>query len=232
MKLYYMPGACSLAVHIALREAGLAFGLVEVNYRTRRTETGHDFHAINPKGTVPALSVDGGDVLTEVAVILQVVAAAKGGAGLLPADGMARLRALEWLSFVGTEIHKSFSPLFRPTTPKAFLKPGRDHLVRRLTVIEQHLSAHRYSLGRDFSLADAYLFTVCRWLTDQDLAIADWPALQRHSDDIQARPAVGAALAYEKLTGHAGVSDQLADCGRPRQVGHDRFMQNHRGRQG
>ena len=201
MKLYFMPGACSLAPHIALREAALPFSLVEVDYGTRRTESGCDFHELNPKGYVPALVLENGKLLTEVPVILQFVDGQTPGAGLLPASGMPRWRALEWLNFVATEIHKSFSPLFRPTTPKAFLKPGRDHLARRLTVIEQHLRTHRYLTGCNFSLVDVYLFTVCRWLGDQDLTIANWPALLRHFGDIRARPAVGEALAREGLKG-------------------------------
>ncbi|MDN3556802.1 glutathione transferase GstA [Halomonas maura] len=200
MKLYYMPGACSLAPHIALREAGQPFSLVEVDYQTRRTAADQDYLEINPKGYVPALVLEDGELLTEVPVILQFVDGQAPDAGLLPASGMPRLRALEWLNFTATEIHKSFSPLFRPTTPTAFLKPGREHLSRRLAVIEHHLNEHRYLLGSDFSLADAYLFTVCRWLGDQDLSVANWPALQRHFDDIRSRPAVRDALAREGLT--------------------------------
>ncbi|EPX78525.1 glutathione transferase GstA [Litoreibacter arenae] len=226
MKLYFMPGACSMAPHIALREAGLPFSLVEVDYRSRLTECGCDFLEINPKGYVPALVLENGKMLTEVPVILQFVDGLAPDAGLFPTSGMRRWRALEWLNFIATEIHKSFSPLFRPTTPEAFLNPGKDHLTRRMTVIEHHLGVHRYLMGRDFSLADVYLFAVCRWMGDQDLSIADWPALQRHFDDIQARPAVGKALAREGLTGTAVVPDQLADCDRSEQLCHSHHMQH------
>lgn len=200
MKLYYMPGACSLAPHIALREAGLEFTLVKVDYRTRQTESGSDYHAVSPKGYVPALVLEDGEVLTEVPVILQFVDGQVPNAGLLPASGLRRLRALEWLNFVATEIHKSFSPLFRPTTPAAFLKPGRDHLARRFAVVDRHLSTHRYLMADDYSLADVYLFTVCRWLKDQELTVSDWPALQRHFEAVRARPAVEQSLAQEGLT--------------------------------
>lgn len=203
MKLYFMPGACSLAVHIALREAALPFSLIEVDYRTRRTLRGRDFLEINSKGYVPVLVLDDGRVLTEVPVILQVVDALAPAAALLPVSGMKRFEALEWLNFIATEIHKSFSPLFRPTTPKAFLKPGRAHLSRRLDVVERHLRGHRYLTGQQVTMADFYLFVVGRWLGDQEMSIADWPKLQRHFDAISKRPAVAETLAAEGLTEQA-----------------------------
>ncbi|GAB2187786.1 glutathione transferase GstA [Roseibium sp. LAB1] len=201
MILYYMPGACSLAPHIALREAGLRYRLVKVDYTSRRTAQGCDFHQINPKGYVPALELHDGRYLTEVPVILQYVDMISPEARLLPEAVFERLRALEWLNYIATEVHKSFSPLFRPSTPEAFLSPGRAHLSRRLRVIERHLQQHRYLMGQTFALTDAYLFTVCRWLGDQNLSIADWPALQRHSDDVGARPSVRDALEQEELAG-------------------------------
>lgn len=200
MMLYFMPGACSLAPHIALREAALQFDLVEVGYRTRRTETGSDYRVINPKGTVPALQLAGGAVLTEVPVILQFLADEAPDAELLPASGVRRLQALEWLNFIATEIHKSFSPLFRATTPGAFLQTGKAHLRGRLDFVERHLSKRTHLVGDDFSLADVYLFTVCRWLADQDMVIADWPALHRHSARIRLRPSVQKALDREGCT--------------------------------
>jgi glutathione S-transferase len=199
MILYFMPGACSLAPHIALREAGLQYRLVKVDYTSRRTAHGHDFRQINPKGYVPALELHDGQQLTEVPVILQYVDMVSPEARLLPESGIERLRALEWLNFTATEIHKSFSPLFRPATPEAFLSPGRAHLSLRLGVVERHLQEHRFLMGSTFSLTDVYLFTVCRWLGDQRLSIEDWPALQRHSDDVGARKSVREALEQEEL---------------------------------
>ena len=158
---------------------------------------GCDYRAINPKGSVPALRLADGEVLTEVPVILQFVADEARDAGLLPASGLRRLRALEWLNFIASEIHKSFSPLFRPTTPESFLQPGKAHLSGRLGFVERHLTRHTYLMGDDFSLPDVYLFTVCRWLADQDMSIADWPALQRHSERIRRRPPVRKALDRE-----------------------------------
>ncbi len=199
MKLYFMPGACSLAPHITLREAGMHFDLIEVDYQSRQTTSGQDFYGINPKGYVPALVLDDGVLLTEVPVILQYIDAQCPEARLLPSAGAGRLQALEWLNYVATEIHKSFSPLFRPTTPKAFLKPGRDHLVRRLEVVETSLQANRYLGGEAFSLSDIYLFTTCRWLADQQLTLDRWPALGRHFGDVASRKSVQAALAREGL---------------------------------
>ncbi|MBJ3764646.1 glutathione transferase GstA [Maribius pontilimi] len=199
MKLYFMPGACSLAPHIALREAGLRFSLVEVDYRSKRTSDGRDFHEINPKGYVPALELNGGDLLTEVPVILTYIDEISGQKALLPRRGSDRLIALEWLNYIATEIHKSFSPLFRPRTPTAFLAPGRAHLSRRLDFVERHLQHREYLLGPGFSLPDIYLFTVFRWLDDQELSPTDWPALQRHSEAIAARQSVKDALEQESL---------------------------------
>lgn len=223
MKLYYMPGACSLAPHIALREAGLSFTLVKVDYKTRRTEDGRDFRYINAKGYVPGLLLKDGWLLTEVPVILQFIddlvpqAAAPRNAGV-----RRGYRYLEWLNYIATEIHKSFSPLFRPTTPKTFLKVGRDHLSRRLAVVENHLQDNKYLLGSLFSSADAYLFTVCRWLDDQNLTPSHWPSLLRHSRDVGVRPSVRGALHSEGLlqeTTKSPSSCELSSSMTPRRTG-------------
>jgi len=194
-----MPGACSLAPHIALREAGLPFDLVEVDYRTRRTTGGGDYREINPKGYVPALVLETGETLTEVPVILQYVDGLTPAATLLPASGLPRLRALEWLNFIATEIHKSFSPLFRPETPLPLLEPGQQHLRRRLAVVERHLRQQQYLMETGFSLADVYLYVVCRWLKDLNMALADWPSLRWHTDTIAKRPSVRQAMTQEGL---------------------------------
>ena len=171
-----------------------------VDYVTRRTEHGQDFREINPKGYVPGLLLRDGSLLTEVPVILQFISALAPKSALLPnADIRQGYRCLEWLNYIATEIHKSFSPLFRPTTPEAFMKSGKDHLSRRLATVEGHLRDHRYLMGLEFSLADAYLFTVCRWLKDQDLSLSDWPSLLRHSNEVGTRASVRRALLSEGL---------------------------------
>lgn len=200
MKLYFFPGACSLAVHIALREARLAFDLEEVDYATRRIRQGGDYKAVNPKGYVPGLLTSDGWLLTEVTAILDFIAERVPEASLAPTgDLKERSRYREWQSFIATEIHKSFSPLFRPTTPKAFLAPGRAHLVKRLATVESHLRCNEFIMGPAFFLLDAYLFTLCRWLKDQEMSLEDWPALERHFNSVGARPTVKSALRAEGL---------------------------------
>lgn len=199
MKLYSMPGACSLAVQIALIASGRAFEFVMVDYHTRQTFDGRDFRAINPKGYVPALELADGRVLTEVPVILQYLNDQTPTAELLPSDGLERWRALEWLNFLATEIHKSFSPLFRPNTPGCFRTSGRSHLSHRLNIVETSLNTGLYLLGAAPSAADFYLYTLCRWLPDQAIDIGKWPRLKEHFRNTGALEAVQEALASEKL---------------------------------
>lgn len=202
MKLFYMPGACSLAPHIALRETRRTFALEAVDYGTRRLRDGTDYRAINPKGSVPALLLDDGEVLTEVAVMLQYIAAQAPGCSLLPPDdGLRRVRCLEWLNYIATELHKSVSPLFRPATPDSFSKPGRDHLTARYELIENALLDQDYLSEDGYSVADIYLYSVTRWLPDLGIDTARWPSLAGFCARVARRSAVQAALAAEGLTG-------------------------------
>jgi len=200
MKLYYMPGACSLAAHIALREVGKPVELVMVDYQSRQSEEGADFYEINAKGYVPALVLPDGWLLTELSAIFDFIAASAPDSPLVPPTaGEGRYRYLEWQSFIATEIHKSFSPLFRPSTPPEFLEPGRAHLAKRLMTVERQLRSNRYLLGPAYSFLDAYLFTVCRWLGDQKMTLSEWPSLERHFQSVGERPAVREALSAEGL---------------------------------
>ena len=161
MKLYYSPGACSLSPHIVLCELGLAHELEKVDLRSHTTADGGDYYAINPKGYVPALRLDDGQLLTEGPAIVQYLADLKPAAGLLPPAGtLERARVQEWLAFIGTEIHKNFSPLFRPDTSADWKAAARATLERRLAFVDQALTGRDYLLGSLFSVADAYLFTV------------------------------------------------------------------------
>lgn len=199
MRLYFAPGACSLAPHIALREAGLPVELDKVDLRTRRTASGADYTQINPKGYVPALRLDDGTVLTEAGVILQYIADRQPGT-LAPAFGtLERYRLMEWLNFLATEIHKQFSPLFNPKITPEWKDDQLQRLSGRFELLARHLAERPYLLGQAFSIADAYLFTLLRWTKLFDIDLSKWPALQDYVARIEARPAVQAALRAEGI---------------------------------
>jgi len=202
MKLYYAPGACSLSPHIVLREAGFDITLEKVNLRTKEMESGGDFLAINPKGYVPALELDGGEILTEGPAIIQYVADLVPEKKLVPPAGtLARARVQEWLNFIGTELHKSFSPLFNPATSDDAKAAARALIDRRLAFTASALDAQPYLTGDSFTVADAYLFTVLSWTGFVKVDITPWPSLGAYFERIKARPAVQAAMAAEGLTG-------------------------------
>jgi glutathione S-transferase len=200
MKLYYAPGACSLSPHIVLREAGLAFELEKVNLKTRTTQTGADFTKVNPKGQVPTLLLDDGEALTEGPVIVQYIADRNPAAGLAGAAGtMERYRVQEWLNHITSELHKGFSPLFRPNTPDAYKEIARANLAAKFDALEKHLQGRQYLMGDRFTVADAYLFTVCGWGKFTGIDIATWPGLAAFVARVAARPHVQAALKAEGL---------------------------------
>ena len=201
MKLYYSPGACSLASHISLREAGAAFDLEKVDVKQKKTEHDADFWAINPKGYVPALALDGGEVLTEGAAILQYIADQHPAAGLAPAAGtLARARLQEQLNFVATELHKAFTPLFNPAASDAEKAAGKQRVEQRLSLIEKQLADGRsFLLGESFSVADAYLFVVAGWTKHFGIDLAAWPQVAALCQRVAARKSVQAALQAEGL---------------------------------
>lgn len=200
MKLYYAPGACSLASHIVLQELGQPFSIEKVDLRAKTTETGADFSAVNPKGSVPALDTGEG-VLTEGAAILQFVADRAGRTDLAPAAGsMARARLQEALSFIATEVHKAYSPLFRPDISDAARTEVKAIIARRLGQLETSLADGRdYLLGDSFSLADAYAFTVTNWSGKMGVDLTAFPKLEAVRARILARPAVQSAMRAEGL---------------------------------
>lgn len=198
MKLYYSPGACSLSPHIALREAGLDFELVRVDTKTKQTEHGADFLAINPKGYVPVLQLDDGSVLTEGPAIVQYIADLKPEAKLAPANGTpARYRLQELLGYINSEIHKGFSPLFKPTTPADYKPVVLENLRMRIGFIAGQLQSKTFALGEQFSVADGYLFTVLGWSKHVGVDLTPWPILAEYQARIAARPTVQAALQAE-----------------------------------
>lgn len=200
MKLYYFPGACSLAPHIVLREAGLPFELEKVDLGSRQTDTGADYRTVNPKGYVPALQLHNGDVLTEAPVVLQYIADQAPDRQLLPAAGtMARYRAIEWLNFIATEVHKTLGMLFKPGLPDETKQMLHALAGTRLDLIEKQLQGRDYLTGNQFSVADAYLTTVLGWSHLLQFDLARWPTVQSYLQRVAARPAVQAAMVAEGL---------------------------------
>lgn len=200
MKLYYKAGACSLSPRIALLEAGLPFDVEAVDLASKITETGKDFKAINPKGYIPALELDDGSVLTEgAAIVLYVASKAKPGQ-LAPASGTPDyFHLLEWLTFIGTELHKGCGPFFNPALSDEARIPLKARLELRLSTADALVGKGPYVMGDAFTVADGYLFTVLGWLPAVGLDLANWPNLARFRQTVAARPKVQEALAAEGL---------------------------------
>ena len=197
MQLFYSPGACSLASHITLREAGLPFDLKKADTKTKKLEDGGDFYAINSKGAVPALKLDNGQILTEGVAIMQYLADQKPESNLVPESGsFERYRVQEWLNYVTSEIHKSFSPLWGDNDPavKAY---ALKNLEKKFDWLDKQLAGKNYLMGDKFTVADAYLFTVLRWTARIDMDLAKWPNLKAYVDRVAARPKVQEALKAE-----------------------------------
>ncbi len=180
MKLYYSAGACSLSPHIVAQEAGIALQLEKVDTKAKRTESGEDYWQINPKGYVPALALDGGELLTEGPAIVQYLADLKPESKLAPANGSAaRYRLQETLGYINSELHKTYSPLFKPETPDAVRAERKAYLRKRYALLDKHLASHPWLVGDHFTGADAYLFTVTNWAKHVDLDLSDFPAVMR-----------------------------------------------------
>jgi glutathione S-transferase len=204
MKLYYSPGACSLSPHIALLEAGLPYELVKVDVRAKKLENGDDYWQVNPKGQVPALGLDSGELVTEGPVIVQMIAdqaAAKGLANNLapPRDSAERYKLLEWLNFITSELHKNFSPLFNPTFSDEVKGFFKDRLMGKFKYIDAQLAGHDYLLGQSFSVADGYLFTMLCWADRMQFDLTGLPNLSAYKARVAARPKVKEALTKEGL---------------------------------
>jgi len=200
MKLYYSPGACSLSPHIVAREAGINLDLEQVDNREKKTKSGQDFWSINPKGQVPVLEIDNGQRLTEGAVIVQYLADQKPASGLVPAPGtIDRYRVQEWLNFTTSELHKSFGPIFRPTTPDTYKTISRENLSGRFAYLDKQLAGRQYLMGDKFTVADAYLFTVLNWAKRVEIDLAQWPGVKAYVERVAARPKVQEAMKAEGL---------------------------------
>jgi glutathione S-transferase len=200
MKLYYTPGACSLSPHIALLEAGLPYDLVKVDLRAKKLENGDDFLKVNPKGQVPVLALDSGELVTEGPVIIQMIADKAAGKNLAPArDSADRYKLLEWLNFITTELHKNFGPMFSPVLAdeaKAFFK---DRVMGKFKYVDSQLAGRDYVMGNQFTVADGYLFTMLSWADRMKFDLSDMPNLLAYKARIAARPKVQEALTKEGL---------------------------------
>ncbi|MEM7749699.1 MAG: glutathione binding-like protein [Pseudomonadota bacterium] len=202
MRLYYKPGACSLASHIVLEEIGLPFDLVKANTETGTTESGEDFSRVSPNGYVPALKIQSGEIITENPAVLQYLADQSSVTGLAPANGtLQRIRLQELLNFLSSELHKAFGPFFsgRDLSADARLEAERN-VGRRVRYIEQRLSNdNSFLLGEDFTVADAYAFVVLNWANVVGIDLSSWPRTQAYMERIRIRPAVVRAMTTEGL---------------------------------
>ena len=200
MKLYYSPGACSLSPHIALHEAGLAFTPVLASTKSHKLQDGTDYYTINPLGYVPMLELDDGTRLREGPAIVQYIADQAPLKQLAPVNGsLQRYRLQEWLTFIGTEIHKGFSPLFNPATPEEYKTMAREKVLQRLQWVDSQLAGKQYLMGDQFTVADGYLFTVTNWAKPTNVDIAGLANLAAYRERVGARPAVQAAMKAEGL---------------------------------
>ena len=206
MKLYYSPGACSYAPHIALYEGGVPFEGVKVDLRTHKLADGTDYYSINPKGYVPLLELDDGTRLSELAVILQYIADRKPGT-LAPVFGsMERYRLMEWLNFISSELHKQFSPLWYPDTPEITKEAQKKRLAKRLDYLNPILAKQPYLMGQNFTVADAYLHAILNWSHQLKVDLSPWPALVQYQQRVGARPGVVQAHNAEHKTKTAAAA--------------------------
>ncbi|KZD23434.1 MULTISPECIES: glutathione transferase GstA [Tardiphaga] len=200
MKLYYSPGACSLSPHIALLEAGLPYDLVKVDLKAKKLENGDDYLAINPKGQVPALGLDSGALVTEGPVIVQYIADQAAAKNLAPANGSdARRQLQEYLGFINGELHKNFSPLFQPVFDDEVKGFFKTRLMGKFKYLDGQLAGKDYLLGKDFSVADGYLFVMLKWADRMSIDLSEFKNLMAYKDRVAARPQVQAALEKEGL---------------------------------
>jgi glutathione S-transferase len=193
MQLYHSPASCSLFPLIVLHELDARFTVVRVDLRTKRTEHGEDFLSINPKGKVPALALDDGQVLTEGPAIAQFLTDPS------PMDRLSRARLQEWLNFLTSDLHKSFGVFFQPTATDAHVQATRQYIVKQLGYAETALASQPFLLGDTFSVADAYLFTILGWAPLRQVDISSLPHLAAFRERVAQRPAVVAAMQYERI---------------------------------
>ena len=200
MKLYYSPGACSLSPHIALLEAGLPYDLVKVDLRAKRLENGDDYLKVNPKGQVPALALDSGELVTEGPVIVQMIADKAAAKNLAPArDSAERYKLQEWLTYINGELHKNIGPLFNPALSDDTKAVFKDRAIGKFKYVDGQLAGKDYLMGKQFTVADGYLFTMLRWADGLKFDLSGLANLQAYKARVGARPMVQEALTREGL---------------------------------
>ena len=200
MKLYYSPGACSLSPHIVAREAGIPIQLQKVNTKDKSMEGGGDFWQVNPRGYVPVLELDNGERLTEGPAIVQYLADQKLDTGLAPKAGtLERYRLQEWLNFLTSEVHKQFSPLFKPNTPEDYKPIAKQNIATRFDWLDKQLAGKDYLMGKQFTVADAYLFVLTNWTKPTQIDLSKWPNIAAFQKRVAARPKVKEAMQAEGL---------------------------------
>jgi glutathione S-transferase len=200
MKLYYSPGACSLSPHIALLEAGLPYDLVKVDLRAKKLENGDDFLAINPKGQVPALVLDSGELVTEGPVIVQMIADKAAGKNLAPArDSAERYKLQEWLTYINSELHKNIGPMFSPVLADDAKNFFKDRAIGKFRYVDSQIKGRDYLMGKQFTVADGYLFTMLSWADRMKFDLSGLTNLKAYQARVSARPMVQAALTKEGL---------------------------------
>ncbi|MGA8900239.1 glutathione transferase GstA [Bradyrhizobium sp.] len=200
MKLYYAPGACSLSPHIALSEAGLPYELVKVDLRAKKLENGDDFWKVNPKGQVPALALDNGELITEGPVIVQRIADKVPAKNLAPSrDSAERYKLQEWLTYINGELHKNISPLFNPALSDEAKAVFKDRAMGKFKYVDSQLAGREYLMGNHFTVADGYLFVMLRWADAMKFDLSELKNLMAYKDRIAARPKVREALVKEGL---------------------------------
>jgi glutathione S-transferase len=200
MKLYYLQGACSLCPHILLRETDTPFELEGVDRKTKTTKGGENYWDVNPTGQVPSLRLDDGQVLTEVTAIAQYIADRKPEAGLVPPRGsMDHYRMLQWMNFIAAEIHKQYTPLFRPNMPEDYKPVAKENIGKAHTIFDKHLAGKDFMVGNKFGVVDAYVFVIANWARFQQIDIAQWPNVKALQERVRGRPKVQEALKAEGL---------------------------------
>lgn len=200
MELYYAPGACSLAAHIVARESGIPVELLRVDLATHKVQDGRDYFAVNRRGYVPALRLENGYVLTEVQVIVQYLADQAPAKSLMPPSGtFERLQVQQWLAFISTELHKGFGPLWHKDSPQATKDSAKERLAMRFVELNELLAAQQYLLGHQYTVADAYAYTILNWTNYLGVSLTAYPALQAYMARVGARAAVKEAMRFEGL---------------------------------